>query len=176
MVQGFSYQPGTLITECFLCFQKLPSIVLLRTNVTFGVILTLSGLTGPSLSPWSSQGLHGWLFLIRQCSEIPSSFGARHGMPLGKWSMQFLKPDIQSPLRTMDGWESLPPGLWLLHLGTEGVHRGLLAADGVGRGCVARSREAQGVSVSLSAAMQLSLTRSHEKYHLKTQALLSIKI
>lgn len=42
------------------------------------------------------------------------------------------------------------------------VSCGLLTAEGMGRGCLARSRVAQGVSVSLCAAMGLSLPRSRE--------------
>lgn len=39
---------------------------------------------------------------------------------------------------------------------------GQLAAEGVGRGCLARSRVTRQVSMMLSAARGLSLTRSHE--------------
>lgn len=77
--------------------------------------------------------------------------------------MQFLKPDIPSPLRTMDGWENLPAGLWLLHLGMEGAAvTSLLQRVWAEAVCLARSRVARGVALRLSVAVGLSLTRSHE--------------
>lgn len=172
-VQDSSYQPSRLIAECFLRFQKLLNVgcPARHRDGMWGDLHIIR-------THWAvplSRGLHGWLFLIRQCSEIPSSFGAGHGMPLGKWSMQFLKPDIQSPLRTMDGWESLPTGLWLLHLGTEGI---LWPAHCWGYG-QRLSGKVKGGSGSFCVALcshGAFFTKIPWKYHLKMQALLGITV